>query len=141
MKKKHFHYALYDSLSASASGTRFNSLDEAKQEAESHHIIVTEISEEMKNGGLLIVEVRIVQAPDVWISHDYSPEYDGRYLAHLVRKETCGVFHEYQEVISNTFNKWQISENVKLINWKFLHFPETIKPLEKLFSNLEGKPQ
>lgn len=76
---------------------RFDNIEDARAEltnSDDGAIIVTEVSERQKDGSLLIKEKRVLSAPKCWIkADDFRPEYDGRYLAHIVTKEECGNFN------------------------------------------------
>ena len=106
---------------------RFDNVEDARAEltnSDDGAIIVTEVSERQKDGSLLIKEKRVLSAPKCWIkADDFRPEYDGRYLAHIVTKEECGNFTKRLEVVYFGYAKWSIKENERLTHWMVVLHP------------------
>ena len=107
---------------------RFDNIEDARAELTNSNdvaIIVTEVSERQKNGSLLIKEKRVLSAPTCWIkADDFRPEYDGRYLAHIVTREECGNFTKRLEVVYFGYAKWSIKENERLTHWMIVLPPD-----------------
>lgn len=107
---------------------RFDNIEDARAELTNNDdvaIIVTEVSERQKNGSLLIKEKRVLSAPTCWIkADDFSPEYDGRYLAHIVTKEECGNFTKRLEVVYFGYAKWSIKEKERITHWMIVLPPD-----------------
>lgn len=107
---------------------RFENIEDARAEltnSDDGAIIVTEVSERKKDGSLLIKEKRVLSAPKCWIkADDFHPEYDGRYLAHIVTKEDCGNFTKRLEVAYFRYAKWHLKENERLTHWMIVLPPD-----------------
>ena len=107
---------------------RFDNIEDARAEltnSDDGAIIVTEVSERQKDGSLLIKEKRVLSAPKCWVkADDFRPEYDGRYLAHIVTKEECGNFTKRLEVVYFGYAKWSIKENERLTHWMIVLPPD-----------------
>lgn len=69
--------------------------------------------------------VNFIDSRKCWIKADDSrPEYDGRYLAHIVTKEECGNFTKRLEVVYFGYAKWYIKENERLTHWMIILPPD-----------------
>lgn len=83
-----------------------------------NQFVVCEVSEKLKDGTLLIKQLRVLSGPKEWIPVGFIPEYDGRYLCNLTRKEECGTTVDELFVLSFSNMKWE--EMVG--NWQVTHW-------------------
>lgn len=124
----HICFAVHSLPLADTPLCRFDNIEDAMAEltnSDDGAIIVTEVSERQKDGSLLLKEKRVLSGPKVWIkSDDFRPEYDGRYLAHIVTKENCGNFTKRLEVVYFGYAKWHLKENERLTHWMIVLPPD-----------------
>ena len=70
-------------------------------------------------------QTAVLSAPKVWIkTDDFRPEYDGRYLAHIVTKEDCGNFTKRLDIVYFGYAKWQLKENERITHWMIVYPPD-----------------
>jgi hypothetical protein len=43
------------------------------------------------------------------------PDYDGRYLCHIVRRNECGTFSEYQKVVEVRKAQWMLEDEREMV--------------------------
>lgn len=117
-------YALYEDLDGNPL-QRFDDIEEARKGKSSRDYLVVEVST-YRLGTLCIEELRISDAPKVWIPVKYKPEYDGEYLCHIAIKEDCGVLRNEQRVMVNSNAKWIKEDNVLITHWMIIRPPKVI---------------
>lgn len=109
---------------------RYKTLAEAKDaySVTKNAMIVCEVSNVQKDGSLLIKQERIIKTPQIWLSAErFIPEFDDDYLCHLVRKEECGNFIKWQEVIRFEKLQWQKRRDTRVTHWMIVENPQTNK--------------
>lgn len=121
-------YALYRKISDTNPLIRYETLKEAKDEylnSKDYIMIVCEVSE-LRNGKRIITQERVIKAPQIWLPADrFIPEFDDDYLCHLVRKNDCGTFAKWQEVISFKYGNWQVSSEIRVTHYMIVEDPNT----------------
>lgn len=121
-------YALYRKISDTNPLIRFETLKDAKDEylnSKDYTMIVCEVSE-LRNGKRIITQERVLKAPQIWLPADrFIPEFDGMYLCHIVRKEECGNFIKWQEVVDFEKLQWQVRSDTRVTHWMIVEDPKT----------------
>jgi hypothetical protein len=71
-------------------------------------------------------------AEQKWIKTGKMPDFDGKYLCHIVKLEKCEVFSKYQRVVNCISNKWVLEEGERVTHWQKLPQPpsRTVKLME-----------
>lgn len=121
-------YAIYGKIIDKNPLIRYNSLQEAKEDylENEHAMIVCEVSEVQNDGSLIIKQERIIKSPQIWLPADrFIPEFDGEYLCHLVRREECGNFIKWQEVIRFEKLQWEKRSDTRVTHWMIVENPQT----------------
>lgn len=120
-------YAIYGKVIDKNPLIRYETLAEAKEDYLENEcaMIVCEVSE-IRNSKRIITQERVIKAPQIWLPADrFIPEFDGDYLCHLVRKEECGNFIKWQEVIDFEKLQWQIRSDTRVTHWMIVEDPQT----------------
>lgn len=121
-------YALYGRISYEQPLIRIETLKEAKEEfltSLDYTMLVCEVLE-LRNGKPVIIQEGVIKSPQIWLPADrFIPEFDDNYLCYLVRKEECGSFREWQEVIEFKKMDWQISTGSRVTHWMNVEDPTT----------------
>lgn len=119
-------YAIYGKIIDKNPLIRYKTLAEAKDaySVTENVMIVCEVSNVQKDGSLLIKQERIIKAPQIWLPAErFIPEFDDDYLCHLVRKEECGNFIKWQEVIRFEKLQWQKRSDTRVTHWMIVENP------------------
>lgn len=121
-------YVIYGKIIDKNPLIRYETLKEAKDEylnSKDYIMIVCEVSE-LRNGKRIITQERVIKAPQIWLSAErFIPEFDDDYLCHLVRKEECGNFIKWQEVIRFEKLQWQKRSDTRVTHWMIIESPQT----------------
>ena len=120
-------YAIYGKIIDKNPLIRYQTLEEAKEDylENEYAMIVCEVSE-LRNGKRIITQERVIKAPQIWLPADrFIPEFDDDYLCHLVRKNDCGTFAKWQEVISFKYGNWQVSSERRVTHYMIVEDPNT----------------
>ncbi len=121
-------YAIYGKIIDKNPLIRYKTLAEAKDaySVTENAMIVCEVSKIRPGGALQIIQERILKAPQIWLSAErFIPEFDDDYLCHLVRKEECGNFIKWQEVIRFEKLQWQKRSDTRVTHWMIIESPQT----------------
>ena len=137
-------YAIYGKVIDKNPLIRYETLAEAKEDylENDYAMIVCEVSE-LRNGKRIIMQERVIKAPQIWLPDRFIPEFNGYYLCYLHKIEKCGSKKWMQDFRFFIDTKWSyILDTETVTHWMIVEDPilsiEFKKALEKKIKTDKG---
>lgn len=120
-----FSYAVYGN-NLEQPLVRFDNYEDAHSDLVNNDdgiMIVTEVCQYDKDKKLIIKKERVREAPMIWLSNRFIPDYSGHFLCWVSVKEECGAVNHKPEVVWYDFGQWNSLPNHTVEKWMIIKEP------------------